>query len=112
MTSYSDRDPAPQADRADLREAYERGRKDARAARRRHPVMMTLTVIAAAIGILVLLLAAVNGSFTRAGNVVDQNLAAAADRAAPMVRGAASQAGSAVRDAASNDRTDAADRPS
>jgi hypothetical protein len=111
LTLYSDREPVSHDDRTDLREAYERGRRDARLARRRHPVTMTLMVIAALIGVIILALAAVNGSFSGAGDVVDRNLATAADRAEPMVRGAASEAGQAVRDAASSDRTEAADRP-
>jgi hypothetical protein len=86
-------------DKADLRTAYERGRQDERASRRRHPVMMTLTVIAAVIGVVLLALAAYNGSFTRAGGVVDQNLTVAADRAEPAVRDAAADAGQTLRDA-------------
>ena len=103
MTSYSDRDH----DRSDLRQAYELGRRDARRARKRHPVLMTFTIIAAAIGLLVLALAAVNGSFGGAGSVVDQNLATAADRAEPVVRGAASGASEAVRDVTTSERTQA-----
>lgn len=85
--------------RADLREAYERGRRDERASRRRHPVAMTLTVIAAFVGVVLLALAAVNGSFSRAGVVVDQNLNIAVSRAEPQVRDAAAQAGQSLRDA-------------
>lgn len=103
MTSYSDRDE----ERSDLRKAYELGRQDARKQRRRHPILMTFTVIAAAIGLIVLALAAVNGSFSGAGAVVDQNLATAADQAEPVVRGAATEAGQAVRDATSTDGTEA-----
>ena len=45
VTSFSDRDTAIRREEAhDLREAYERGRKDARAARRRHPVAMTFII--------------------------------------------------------------------
>jgi hypothetical protein len=77
-------DPA-ELDRADLREAYERGRKDERARRRRHPVGMTLTFIAALIGLAVLLLAAAYGSFGRAGGVIDHQLAMLMGRAAPQV---------------------------
>ncbi len=51
-------------------------------------------------------LAAVNGSFSTAGTVVDQNLATAADRAEPVVRGAASGASEAVRDATTTNRTE------
>jgi len=98
---------------ADLREAYERGRKDARAARRRHPVLMTLTVLAAVVGVVLLALAAVNGSFRGAGEVVDENLAMAADRAEPAVRDAAGDARRTIGDAASgvtsDDRTETAD---
>ena len=106
MTLYSDREHARHDDRADLREAYERGRRDARMARRRHPVLMTLGVIAAAIGVVLLALAAVNGSFGSAGAVVDQNLATATDQAKPVVSDAAAKAGQAVRDATTADRTE------
>ena len=102
MTSYSDREH----ERSDLRQAYELGRRDATRARKRHPVLMTFTIIAAIIGLVVLALAAVNGSFSTAGVVVDQNLATAADQAEPVVRGAATGASEAVRDATANDRTE------
>ena len=84
--------------KADLREAYERGRRDERSMRKRHPVLMTFTFIAAAVGLVLMALAAVNGSFTGAGGVVDKNLAVAANRAEPAVRDAASNAGQAVRE--------------
>lgn len=102
MTSLSDREH----ESSDLRQAYEMGRQDARRARKRHPVLMTFTIIAAAIGVIVLALAAVNGSFSTAGVVVDQNLATAADQAEPVVRGAATGAGDALRDATTTDRTE------
>lgn len=101
MTSYSDRD----AERSDLRQAYELGRRDATKARRRHPIIMTFLIVAAAVGLVVMALAAVNGSFGGAGTVVDQNLATAADQAEPVVRGAAAGASEAVRDVTSTDRT-------
>lgn len=103
MTSYSDRDH----ERSDLRQAYELGRRDARRARKRHPVVMTFLIVAAAVGLIVLALAMVNGSFGGAGTVVDQNLATAADQAEPVVRGAASGASEAFRDATTTDRTEA-----
>ncbi len=93
-------------DRLDLREAYDRGRKDERARRKRHPVLMTFTFIAAIVGVIVLALAALNGSFGTAGQVVDQNLDAAATQAAPVVRDVAADASQTVRNATSND-----DRP-
>ena len=84
---------------ADVRAAYERGRMDERASRRRHPVFMALTFIAALCGVALLALAAINGSFAGGGSVADQNLNAAVSRAAPQVRDAASQAGQSLRDA-------------
>lgn len=102
MTSYSDRD----TERRDVRQAYELGRRDANKQRRRHPILMTFVVIAAAVGLILLALAAVNGSFSGAGTVVDQNLATAAGQAEPVVRGAAAEAGQAVRDVTSTDRTE------
>ncbi|HEY2751666.1 hypothetical protein [Phenylobacterium sp.] len=85
--------------RADVREAYERGRKDERASRKRHPFLMTVTFVAAICGVALLALAAVNGSFASGGQVVDQNLSLAADRAGPQVRQAAGQAGQSLRSA-------------
>jgi hypothetical protein len=85
--------------RADVRQAYERGRRDERASRRRHPIFMTITFAAAICGVALLALAAVNGSFGAGGEVADQNLSAAVDRAEPQVRDAASQAGQSLHDA-------------
>lgn len=84
---------------ADVREAYERGRKDERASRRRHPVFMTLTFIAAICGVALLVLAAINGSFASGGRVADQSLGLVVQRAEPQVRDAASQAGQKLHDA-------------
>jgi hypothetical protein len=91
---------APDAlDKADLREAYERGRRDERAARKRHPLLMTITFLLALVGVTLLALAAVNGSFAGGGGVVDDKLNIAADRAGPAVSQAASNAGQSLRDA-------------
>ena len=103
MTALTDRDPA----RSELREAYEMGRRDAHRSRHRHPILMTLTILAAGIGLALLALAAVNGSFGGAGAVVDQNLAVAADRAEPVVRGVAADAEGGFRDATARDGTQA-----
>jgi hypothetical protein len=102
-------DKAPDAlDKADLREAYERGRRDERAARKRHPLLMTVTFALALVGAALLALAAVNGSFMRAGGVVDEKLNVAADRAGPAVNEAASNAGQSLRDAGGQVRSLAA----
>jgi hypothetical protein len=97
---------------ADVREAYERGRRDERASRKRHPIFMTFTFIAAICGVVLLALAAVNGSFTRGGDVADQNLKAAVNQAEPQVRGAASQAGQSLRDAGQAAKAKATSSPS
>jgi crotonobetainyl-CoA:carnitine CoA-transferase CaiB-like acyl-CoA transferase len=108
VTIYSDRDDVRRDDRADLREAYERGRSDAQKARKRHPFLMTLTILAAVVGVIVLVLAALNGSFSGAGQVVDRNLGAAAVQAGPAMSRAADEAGQAVRHATNeNNRTEA-----
>jgi hypothetical protein len=98
-------DTAPDAlDKADLRDAYERGRRDERAGRKRHPLLMTLTFAAAVIGVVLLALAAYHGSFGRAGGVVDQQLNVAADKAGPAVRDAADNAGQSLHDAGASAR--------
>ena len=94
-------------DRLDIREAYDRGRRDERASRKRHPIFMTLMLLSAAVGLVFMVLAAVNGSFGAAGRLVDENLMVAAGRAEPVVRDAAGDAGRAIRDAAAPGRTDA-----
>ena len=94
-------DPTLDSDRLDLREAYDRGRRDERQARKRRPVLMTFTFVAAIVGAILLGLAAYNGSFGDAGRVVDQNLAVAADQAEPVVRNAASDAGRRIQDVTS-----------
>jgi hypothetical protein len=86
---------------ADLREAYERGRRDERSARRRHPLGMTVTFVLAFIGLALLVLAGINGSFAGGGQVVDQNLQTAMNRTAPAVSQAAGDAQAKVADAAS-----------
>lgn len=84
---------------ADVRNAYERGRRDAEQARKRHPAGMTFLFLAAGAGVAVLAYAAYSGSFSRGGARLDQDLAVAADRAEPIVRDAAHDAGQAVKGA-------------
>ncbi len=85
---------------ADLRQAYERGRRDERASRRRHPLGMTVTFAAAAVGLVLLVLAGVNGSFGRGGEVVDEQLAIATNRSptVPAAAPASSPASTATPD--------------
>ena len=100
--------PSDAADKADLRQAYERGRLDERADRKRHPVLMTLIFIAAAIGVALVVMAVTHGSFGGAGGVVDQKLTSAADQAEPAVRQAADSAGQSLRDAGQSVKDEAA----
>jgi hypothetical protein len=96
---HEDETAADALAKVDLREAYDRGRRDERAARKRRPILMTITFVLALIGVAILALAAVNGSFTRAGGVIDEQLNIAAQRAGPAARQAASNAGQSLRDA-------------
>jgi len=90
---------------ADLREAYDRGRRDERGRRRRHPIGMTLTFAFALVGLVVLVLAAVNGSFGRAGESIDRGLT----MARPAASQAAGTAGEQLRDAADSAKSKASD---
>ena len=94
-------------DPAELQDAYDRGRRDERRRRKRHPLLMTLTFAAAAVGVIVLVFAASQGSFQRGGASVDQNLEVAADRAEPVVRGAVADAGQAVQNAGRDMKSEA-----
>lgn len=89
--------PAPGLDTSDLKEAYRLGRKDERARRKRHPVLMTVLFLLALAGAAFLALAVINGSFQDAGQVADHNLSVAADRAEPALQGAAGEAAESLR---------------
>jgi hypothetical protein len=78
--------------------AYEKGRRDERGARKRHPLIMTGLFALAIAGASLITLAAVNGSFSDGGAVADHQLATAA----PAVQNAASQAGQAAQAASSD----------
>ncbi|MDQ0464891.1 hypothetical protein QO010_002675 [Caulobacter ginsengisoli] len=73
---------------AEVRAAYDRGRRDERARHRRSPLLALTVGSAALVGGAVLALAALEGSFQNGGAVVDQ-----------QVSKAAQQAGEALRDA-------------
>ncbi len=90
-----------------IRDAYERGRKDERESRRRHPLIMSGLVVLAAAGASLITLAAVTGSFGDGGQVADQRIAQAADSAAPVIDQAVDKTQTAARDAgaAIQDRT-------
>lgn len=94
----ADADPVAASGR-DLRDAYERGRRDTLRARKRHPMGMTFLFLAAAVGIAVAGYAAYSGSFGRGGQRLDRDLAAAAEQSKPMAREAAHDAGQALKGA-------------
>lgn len=73
-------EPAPAGPtRADVKRAYDLGRHDERKRHHSHPILGLIVAAAAVIGIGALYMGVHEGSFSRAGQVVDQNLAAAAD---------------------------------
>jgi hypothetical protein len=75
--------------------AYDKGRRDERAARKRHPVIMTGLFVLAIAGASLITLAVMNGSFSGGGAVADHQISVAA----PVVQGAVSTAGQAAQSA-------------
>jgi hypothetical protein len=63
----------------DIKRAYERGREDERSRHHSHPILGLIIAAAAVIGIGAMYLGFHEGSFSRAGQVVDTHLAVAAD---------------------------------
>lgn len=86
-------------DSGELRAAYQRGVRDERSRRKSHPLMMMLTIVAALVGGAILAIAAYQGSFTEAGQVVDENLAVAAQEARPAALRAAEEGGQVLQEA-------------
>jgi hypothetical protein len=93
----------PAARDPDAREAFaagrRQGRREAQMRRRRHPVLGLLVGIVAVAGAAMLALAAREGSFARGGQVVDQNLSAAAGQAQNAGADAIAQTGHAIQNA-------------
>ena len=75
--------------KADLERAYDRGRRDERARHHSHPILGLIIASAAVIGLGAMYLGYHEGSFSRAGQVVDENLAAAADHSQTASQAAA-----------------------
>jgi hypothetical protein len=71
---------------AELRAAYERGRKEERARHRRSPVLVLGLVAVALIGGTSLVLAAREGSFREGGALIDAGVSTAAREAVPTIR--------------------------
>jgi Tfp pilus assembly protein PilX len=83
----------------DLRESYDRGRRDEAGRHKRNWLVTLLTTLLALVGALVLVMAALNGSFQRGGAVIDRQLSIAADNAEPAVRNAASEVSEEIQEA-------------
>jgi len=98
---------APQTARAarvpETRDAFAAGRRlghrEARLRRRRHPMLGLLVGLVAVAGAAMLALAAREGSFARGGQVVDQNLSAAAGQAQNAGADAIARTGQAIQNA-------------
>ncbi len=84
---------------AELRAAYERGRKEERARHRRSPLLAMALVAVALIGGTSLVLAAKEGSFREGGAMMDAGVSTAAREAVPTIRKGAA----AVQDSLSSD---------
>ena len=74
---------------ADLKAAYERGRREERARHKSHPVFGLAVALVAVLGAGMLFLAAREGSFSNGGAVVDRQLASAAGEAQASAQHAA-----------------------
>ena len=95
--------PAPVAGPPDERQAFAAGRREGLLEERKrhhgHPVLGLLVALVAVAGAAMLALAAHEGSFSKGGQVVDQNLAAAADQAQSAGAGALNKTGQAIQNA-------------
>jgi len=79
-------------DEAALKAAYQRGRKDERAERRRSPILAVALVAVALVGGTSLVLAAKEGSFREGGAMMDAGVSTAASETVPTLKAGARQA--------------------
>ena len=93
----------------ELHQAYQRGRRDERARRRRSPLAFVAVTLSALAGAAILAVSAWQGSFMQGGAVVDRQIATAADTAEPKIEAAAQDARSALREAGHKAKTRAQD---
>jgi hypothetical protein len=92
--------PAGPPDRRDAFAAGKReGRREERARHHGHPLIGLLVAVVAVVGAAMLALAVHEGSFTRGGEVVDQNLSSAAGQAQNAGAGALAKTGQAIQNA-------------
>ena len=84
------------------RRAYERGRRDERARhtrRRGFPMLTLILLLAAAAGVFIIYLGVREGSFSRGGQLVDQNINNTTATATQATQNAADKAGDALENA-------------
>src|SRR5512146_1171240 len=86
----------------ELRDAYDRGRRDEASRHHRNWLWVIVEALLAVVGVIILVLAALNGSFERGGRVIDEQLSIARVEAGPTIRNAASDAGTAIQNARDN----------
>jgi hypothetical protein len=103
----------PVAGPPDHRDAFAEGLRQGRHEERKrhhgHPILKLVVVLVALAGAAMLAVAAKEGSFSRGGQVVDQNLAVAADQAKTAGAGAAAQTGQAIQSAGTTIQQKASD---
>ena len=83
---------------ADVRAAYDKGRRDERARHKSHPILALLVFAVAVVGGIMLFLAIREGSFSGAGQVADKQLAVAQAEAPGVIANASQKAGEVARD--------------
>jgi len=83
---------------ADVRAAYDKGRRDERSRRKSHPILALIVLAIAVVGAIMIFLAMREGSFSGAGQVADQQLAVAQAEAPGVIANASQKAGEVARD--------------
>ncbi len=83
---------------ADVRAAYDTGRRDERARHKSHPFLALMVIAVAVVGGIMLFLAIREGSFSGAGQVADQQIAVAQAEAPGVIANASQKAGEVARD--------------
>jgi len=87
---------------ADMRRAYDHGRLDERSRHRGFGPFAFILVVVAALGVLFIVFAIREGSFSAGGAVVDNKLVQATSGVAPAIDSAASKTGTAMETAGQN----------
>lgn len=95
----------------DLRDAYDRGRRDEAVRHKRNWLGTIIEALLALVGIIVLVLAALNGNFERGGRVIDEQLWSARTEATPAIQNAASSAANTASNAVQDVRDNTAAPP-